>query len=73
MFFDLFYEMADFLFTQIVYFKKLTAIKQLVELLKVEPEQVEMPESTPRDLIKLVITKTYKITKTFTDNHYISF
>ena len=41
---------------QIVYFKKLTAIKDLVDLMKVVQAQVDMPANTPKDLINLIFS-----------------
>ena len=44
------------LILQIVYFKKLAAIKQLVELLKIDRSHLNFPPDTPPDLIQLIFS-----------------
>ena len=48
--------LLHFFCPQIVYFKKLTAIKDLVDLMKVVQAQVDMPANTPKDLISLIFS-----------------
>lgn len=41
---------------QIVYFNKLKAIKQLVELLKIDRDRLSIPPDTPPDLVQLIFS-----------------